>query len=189
MYHFNLPLIKRKRTKFSKKTQCIQVISKSLLYLNCIIRNIPTHTRDTHSRRLLRSVVCYTPLCASQATAKVGRLVFYYLYRCTCTMSTSWKSVLKLSSLTTGAGLAGWFAGKNYERHWGSAGQQLLRLQENDGRRSIAFETNVKSMPGLPIFGTVSAASPIIPVDESADMGAKLAVPESRVSQVGRGYL
>ncbi|OXU19627.1 hypothetical protein TSAR_001220 [Trichomalopsis sarcophagae] len=99
-------------------------------------------------------------------------------------MSTSWKSVLKLSSLTTGAGLAGWFAGKNYERHWGAAGQQLLRLQENDGRRSIAFGTNVKSMPGLPIFGTVSAASPIVPVDDSADMGAKLAVPESRVSQI-----
>ncbi|XP_011506335.1 PREDICTED: endonuclease G, mitochondrial isoform X2 [Ceratosolen solmsi marchali] len=92
-------------------------------------------------------------------------------------MSSSWKSVMKLSSMT-GASLAGWLAGKHYERHWSGS------LGKNDGRRSFLYGTNVKSFPGLPIFGTVSAAAPIHSADEFNEMGPKLSVSESRISQI-----
>ncbi|XP_058806154.1 endonuclease G, mitochondrial [Phymastichus coffea] len=88
-------------------------------------------------------------------------------------MSNSCKSLLRLSA----TGLIGWFAGKYYERqNW-----------VNDGRQVLLPGTNVRSMPGLPIFGTVSAASPIVPVDNNtvgSDMGSKLSVSESRISQI-----
>ena len=91
-------------------------------------------------------------------------------------MSTPWRSVLKLSSVT-GAGIAGWFAGKHYERH------VQPQQQGNDGRRGLLSGTNIRSMPGLPIFATVSAASPIVPA-EGGDMGNKVSSAESRISQV-----
>lgn len=92
-------------------------------------------------------------------------------------MSTSWKNIVKLSTAAGTTGVVGWFAGKYYEQ----------QNRENDGRQVILSGTNVRSKPGLPIFGTVSAASPIVPVDSNSvtsDMGSKLSVAESRISQV-----
>lgn len=86
------------------------------------------------------------------------------------------KIILRVTALS-GAGLGGWFAGKHFER------QQYLK-DEKDNRASIFSNVNIKNMPCLPIFGTVSAASPIVPAENQADMGAKLSVQGSRISQV-----
>lgn len=84
--------------------------------------------------------------------------------------SSSWKSVLKISSVT-GAGIFGWYAGKHYEQY----------SNYNKGRHGVVYYHDIKRLPGLPIFGTVSAATPF---DPNAEMGTKLSVNESRVSQV-----
>ena len=86
------------------------------------------------------------------------------------------KIVLRFTVLS-GAGLGGWFARKHFER------QQYLN-DEKDNRASIFSNVNIRNMPCLPIFGTVSAASPIVPAENQADMGAKLSVHGSRISEV-----
>lgn len=70
--------------------------------------------------------------------------------------------------LLSGAGLAGWYGGKWSER----------KASQSCNKPSV--------LPGVPLFGTVSAATPIspkeiVPVDENT---TKLAPPQSRVSQV-----
>lgn len=40
-------------------------------------------------------------------------------------------------------------------------------------------------MPGLPLFGTVSAATPLTPVESNHDMGSEVSSTATRVSQVG----
>jgi len=39
-------------------------------------------------------------------------------------------------------------------------------------------------MPGLPLYGTVSAATPLIPAEKNSGMGSKLSSAAMRVSQV-----
>lgn len=70
--------------------------------------------------------------------------------------------------LLSGAGLAGWYGGKWSER----------KASQSCNKPSV--------LPGVPLFGTVSAATPIspkeiVPVDENT---TKLAPPQSRVSQI-----
>ncbi|XP_014214700.1 endonuclease G, mitochondrial [Copidosoma floridanum] len=95
---------------------------------------------------------------------------------------SSWRGLMKLSSVT-GAGLAGWFAGKHYERH-------VVGVEHQPRRSSFLSAANVKSMPGLPIFGSVSAASPLPPTDSNTvdvdhnNMGSKLSTTGSRLSQI-----
>lgn len=81
------------------------------------------------------------------------------------------KIFLQFGTLT-GVGLGGWFAGKHFER---------LNDEKDD---SIFLNVNIKRKPCLPIFGTVSAASPIVTANDHANMGAKLSVPGSRITQV-----
>ncbi|KAJ8679886.1 hypothetical protein QAD02_015673 [Eretmocerus hayati] len=92
-------------------------------------------------------------------------------------MSSSWRSLLRLSAATSSAGLIGWYAAKWHD----------TLGEENDARWIWSSEAKIRCMPGLPLFGTVSADSGIVPVDGTLappSMGAKLTVPESRVSQI-----
>lgn len=81
---------------------------------------------------------------------------------------------VKISALTT-VGLGGWYAGKNFER--------IQHLKEDD-RECIASSLTLQRLPCLPIFGTVSAASPFVPADQTPEMGTKLSSTASRVSEV-----
>ena len=83
---------------------------------------------------------------------------------------------VQLTALTS-AGLGGWYAGKNFER------AQHLKVEKDDGECFLPYLTT-RSMPALPIFGTVSAASPIVPAERNSDMGAKLATTASRTAEV-----
>ncbi|XP_015124042.1 endonuclease G, mitochondrial isoform X2 [Diachasma alloeum] len=80
---------------------------------------------------------------------------------------------LKISAVV-GTSLASWCAGQYYERC----------QQVKDEKNNIYNIFNLKRMPGLPIFGTVSAASPIVPNDNQIDMGNKLSSTTSRISQI-----
>ena len=91
-------------------------------------------------------------------------------------MEQATKIILRFTALS-GAGLGGWFARKHFER------QQYLN-DEKDNRASIFSNVNIRNMPCLPIFGTVSAASPIVPTENQAGMGAKLTAPGSRIAEV-----
>lgn len=84
------------------------------------------------------------------------------------------KIFLQIGTLT-GVGLGGWFAGKHFER---------LNDEKDDNRGGIFSNVNIKKKPCLPIFGTVSAASPIEPAFDQANMGAKLSVSGSRITEV-----
>lgn len=84
------------------------------------------------------------------------------------------KIFLQIGTLT-GVGLGGWFAGKHFER---------LNDEKDDNRGGIFSNVNIKKKPCLPIFGTVSAASPIEPAFDQANMGAKLSVSGSRITEI-----
>ncbi|KAF7998001.1 hypothetical protein HCN44_009399 [Aphidius gifuensis] len=77
---------------------------------------------------------------------------------------------IKLSVLA-GTGLSSWYAGYYYDKY-----QQLNN--DNNYNKNV----NIKQMPALPIFGTVSAASPIVPSNNTNDMTSKLS--SSRISQI-----
>lgn len=83
---------------------------------------------------------------------------------------------MKISALTS-VGLGGWYAGKKYER------LQYSKIA-GSSEKCLAPNLGIHSLPALPIFGTVSAASPIVPGDQSVDMGSKLSTTASRVSEV-----
>ncbi|XP_063984307.1 endonuclease G, mitochondrial [Diachasmimorpha longicaudata] len=78
------------------------------------------------------------------------------------------------ASVVVGTSLTSWYAGQYYERC------QQLKDEKNNEHRFFNF----KRMPGLPIFGTVSAATPVVPTDNQVDMGNKLTPATSRVSQI-----
>ncbi|XP_034945318.1 endonuclease G, mitochondrial [Chelonus insularis] len=86
---------------------------------------------------------------------------------------------IKLSTIAS-AGLAGFWAGKQLERN------QYFKNKndENTDDSDILSKCNIKRMPGLPLFGSVSAASPIIPNENQPDMGVKASVTASRVGQI-----
>lgn len=86
---------------------------------------------------------------------------------------------LKITALTS-VGLGGWFAGQLFEK-W-------KHVRENrDSQTSLLSQISIKNMPGLPIFGTVSAATPLTPSDNKIETGSPaLSATASRVSQVCR---
>lgn len=87
---------------------------------------------------------------------------------------------MKISALAS-ASLGGWYAGQHFER------SQHLN-DDKDSGTSLFDNWKIKQKPGLPIFGTVSAASPIVPTDNS-DMGSKFSTTASRVGEVSIVYL
>lgn len=86
-------------------------------------------------------------------------------------MNAATRVALKVTSLTT-VGVCGWYLGK--------CSEQKIHLNiEKDSRKSIFSNVNFKSMPGLPLFATVSAATAFVPTDNETDMGSKLSAEES----------
>ncbi|XP_043274632.1 endonuclease G, mitochondrial [Venturia canescens] len=85
---------------------------------------------------------------------------------------------MKITAFTS-VGLGGWYAGKKYER------SQHSKIGESI-EECLAPNLSFPRLPALPIFGTVSAASPIVPADNPVDMGSKLSTTTSRVSEIMR---
>ncbi|KZC11918.1 PREDICTED: endonuclease G, mitochondrial [Dufourea novaeangliae] len=84
--------------------------------------------------------------------------------------------VLKMTALTT-VGLGGWYIGKYSE-------EKKHLNEEEYCRTSILSDINIKRMPGLPLFGKVSAATTFVPAETGTDMGSKLSSTASRVSEI-----
>ncbi|XP_011869319.1 PREDICTED: endonuclease G, mitochondrial [Vollenhovia emeryi] len=78
---------------------------------------------------------------------------------------------LNLAALTS-VGMGGWYLGKFSEQ----------RRYSTDSGTSVL--SAVQNMPGLPLFGTVSAATPFTPSEKSCDMGSNLSSIATRVSQI-----
>lgn len=85
--------------------------------------------------------------------------------------------ILKFTAATT-IGCCGWYLGKY------SAEKRHLNAHIGDSRTSVFSNTRIKEMPGLPLFGTVSAATAFVPAESGAGMGSKLSSTAARVSEV-----
>lgn len=81
--------------------------------------------------------------------------------------------VFNLTALTS-AGLGGWCLGKFSEQ----------RRYSKDNETNVLSSARLRNMPCLPLFGTVSAATPLIPVESNHDMGSKMSSTATRVSQI-----
>lgn len=86
-------------------------------------------------------------------------------------MKTIRPIIVQASAVATIAGSA-WYLGKYSEQ------RQHLNAEKRDSGTIIFSNVNIKEMPGLPLFGTVSAA---VPVESKPDMGSSLS---SRISEV-----
>ena len=84
---------------------------------------------------------------------------------------------LKVSTIST-IGLGGWYLGKYSEQ------KQHLNREIGDSRTSIFSNVDIKGMPGLPLFGTVSAATAFVPAESEINMGSKLSSTAPRVSEI-----
>lgn len=89
-------------------------------------------------------------------------------------MNISRRVIFNLTTLTS-ASLGGWYLGRYFE--------QKQRLNEEDNGT-----TQIQKMPGLPLFGTVSAATPFTPVEKNFEMGLKVSIA-TRVSEVGKSLV
>lgn len=91
---------------------------------------------------------------------------------------SSRRIALKLTTLT-GVGVAGWYAGKYH-----ASREEKVNSDE---------KLNVMRMPGLPIFGTVSAILPTVQADSSLqtqqDMGSKLSTTAPRITEVRQFHI
>ncbi|CAL7947163.1 unnamed protein product [Xylocopa violacea] len=84
---------------------------------------------------------------------------------------------VKLSIVTT-VGFSGWYLGKYSER------KRHLNEEIRNSGSSIFSNVNIKEMPGLPLFGTVSAATECVPAELESNMGSKLSTTATRVSEI-----
>lgn len=89
-------------------------------------------------------------------------------------MGTMTRVILKLSTATT-IGFSGWCLGRYSEQ------QRHLNAEIRDSGTNIVSNVNIKKMPGLPLFGTVSAA---VPIQVDTNMGSKLSTTSTRVAEV-----
>ncbi|XP_070166106.1 endonuclease G, mitochondrial [Polyergus mexicanus] len=80
-----------------------------------------------------------------------------------------------LTALTS-VGLGGWYLGKFSE--------QRRHLNEKDNETSVLSRMPIRSMPGLPLFGTVSAATSLTSAESNRQMGSKVSSIATRVSQI-----
>ncbi|KAL6258872.1 hypothetical protein P5V15_010817 [Pogonomyrmex californicus] len=78
-----------------------------------------------------------------------------------------------LTALTS-VGLGGWYLGKFSEQ------RRYSKDNETDGLSA----SQIRNMPGLPLFGTVSAATPLVPAENDHNMGSKVSSTAMRVSQI-----
>ncbi|XP_046419349.1 endonuclease G, mitochondrial [Neodiprion pinetum] len=84
---------------------------------------------------------------------------------------------LKITALTS-VGLGGWYAGQLFEK-WKHV------QKDRDCQTSLLSEFSIERMPGLPIFGTVSAATPIGSNNNDSHL-TSLSTSTSRTSQIMR---
>lgn len=86
--------------------------------------------------------------------------------------------MFNLTALTS-VGMGGWYLGKlsEHRRCW------------KNNETSVLSARQIRNMPGLPLFGTVSAATPLTPAESDHDMGSKLSSTIARVSQVGENQI
>lgn len=83
---------------------------------------------------------------------------------------------LKITAISS-VGLGGWFAGQFFEK-------SKHAREKCESPTSLMSEICVKNMPGLPIFGTVSAATPMLPSEIKSNPGSTVSTTASRVSQI-----
>jgi len=88
-------------------------------------------------------------------------------------MNSVKRIAFNLTALSS-VGLGGWCLGKFSEQ----------RRYSKDNETSVLSEVRIRNMPGLPLFGTVSAATPLTPAESNYDMGSKVSSTVTRVSQV-----
>lgn len=80
----------------------------------------------------------------------------------------------------TSVGLGGWCLGTFFERR---------RCSNDKDNGTIEFSNaRFRNMPALPLFGTVTAATTLTPVESKPEMGAKLSSTAVRISQVMRKH-
>ncbi|KOC60548.1 Endonuclease G, mitochondrial [Habropoda laboriosa] len=91
-------------------------------------------------------------------------------------MAAITRIVLKFTTATT-IGISAFYLGKYSE-------QKHLNLEKRDSGASVFSNVNIKEMPGMPLFGTVSAATAYVPVENETDMGSKLSSTATRVSEI-----
>lgn len=92
------------------------------------------------------------------------------------------KVILKVSTLST-VGFGGWYLGKYTEQN------RQLNAENGNSGTCILSNINIKQMPGLPLFGTVSAATSFVPAESETNMGPRLSSTVTRVSEVSKHYL
>ncbi|XP_012537296.2 endonuclease G, mitochondrial [Monomorium pharaonis] len=83
------------------------------------------------------------------------------------------RAAFNLTALTSVA-LGGWYLGKFSEQRRYSEDNETCRLSA----------ARIHNMPGLPVFGTVSAATPLTPAESNYNMGSKVSSNVTRVSQI-----
>ncbi|XP_015599283.1 nuclease C1 [Cephus cinctus] len=83
---------------------------------------------------------------------------------------------VKISVLSS-IGVGSWYAGQLCERI-------KHENKEKDIRAGLFSSYGIKNVPALPIFGTVSAATPLVPADHQGDMGSGLSTKATRISQI-----
>lgn len=81
-----------------------------------------------------------------------------------------------MSAIST-IGIGSWYLGKYSE-------QKRHLNADKDVNVLYTSPANIKKMPGLPLFGTVSAATAIVPTETETNMGSKLSATSKRVSEI-----
>lgn len=90
-------------------------------------------------------------------------------------MSGASRATLNFATLTS-VGLGGWYLGRFFE--------QRRCTSEKDSGTLVSPTTRICNMPALPLFGTVTAATPLSPIENKPEMGSKVSSTAARVSQV-----
>ncbi|XP_014482760.1 PREDICTED: endonuclease G, mitochondrial isoform X1 [Dinoponera quadriceps] len=90
-------------------------------------------------------------------------------------MNSMSRVTLNLVTLSS-VGLGGWYLGKFSERK---------RCSNEKDNGTIKFsKARICNMPALPLFGTVTAATPLTPVENKPEMGSKISSTAARISQI-----
>ncbi|XP_014482764.1 PREDICTED: endonuclease G, mitochondrial isoform X2 [Dinoponera quadriceps] len=94
-------------------------------------------------------------------------------------MNSMSRVTLNLVTLSS-VGLGGWYLGKFSERK---------RCSNEKDNGTIKFsKARICNMPALPLFGTVTAATPLTPVENKPEMGSKISSTAARISQVRTSF-
>lgn len=88
-------------------------------------------------------------------------------------MTFGGKTLVNLGILAT-TGLSGWYLGQH---------SQKQHVQSQEDQSSNLF-SKIPRLPGLPLYGTVSAATAVVPVDSNETVEGRLSMPESRVAEI-----